>query len=919
MSEKPRKPVDWGFDGDPATEEGGGGMSRRPSDRAFEPWFKDVTGNLPHPWQARLAAENCCQDRLIRIPTGFGKTAGTVLAWLFHRVACEDLSWPTRLVFCLPMRTLVEQTEAAINAWLEKAGVLDSVGLHVLMGGSDAGPWRLKPEKPAVLVGTQDMLLSRALNRGYGAGRGAWPMEFGLLHHDALWVNDEIQLQDVGLATSAQLAAFRAQDAGSGSGALRPARTWWMSATLQPRWLETVDYAPRVPDLASRMERIPEQERRDGLWAVRKALRRELSGDGQAKPGEIAKLAHEKHAPGSLTLVIVNTVKRAAEVFEALSKERRSPGKRGKGAPPVEGPELRLAHSRFRGVDRRHWASEFLSREALPDPLGPGRIIVSTQVVEAGVDISASLLVTDLAPWPSLVQRFGRTARYEGETGEIVVVGGVPDEKQARPYELGALKSAAEALDSLAESAADASPSSLEHFEEALPGQKLQALYPYTPLHVLRRKDLDQLFDTSADLSGADVDISRFIRSGEDRDVLAYWRDVPADPDTAEISLCRREEVCPVPIGDMKEWLKKRRRAFRFDYLEGEWRPVDASRLAPGTEILIAADEGGYLPTNGWTPTSMERVEPVSLTPIPASGRIADARFERASKSEDEDALSVTEQWKTIAVHGKEAGEHVRATGRALGLENTLLDLLDLAARWHDAGKAHDVFQDGIKQDARGKAGGPAMSRELAKAPDGAWERPSKRERQGFRHELVSTLALFELLRRTDGEHPALLGPHLDVFAAIGESPETVSDAQRVDRNDPLAKEIAALDAGSFDLLAWLVCTHHGKVRSVWSSTPKDQESGEDRIHGVLRTDHLPKVLLTTASGSASVLPELELSLSLAELGLGIRYGASWGERVCKLLERHGPFKLAYLEALLRAADWCVSSQGGLDNAEKRR
>ena len=886
---------------------------------ALKAWFKEVTGNPPYPWQARLAAADNCQDRLIRIPTGFGKTAGTVLAWLYHRVVRTDLSWPTRLVFCLPMRTLVEQTEGAIKSWLKQAGVAEHVGLHILMGGSDAGQWRLRPESPAILVGTQDMLLSRALNRGYGAGRGAWPMEFGLLHHDVLWVSDEIQLQDVGLATSAQLAAFRTKDDGARGGALRPARTWWMSATLQPRWLETVDHAPRVPDLAARLERIPEAERRDELWAVRKALRRKLSGDGQAKPVEIAKLAREKHTAGSLTLVILNTVRRAAEVFEALSMGQESPRKRGRSVPAVEGPELRLVHSRFRGIDRRHWASEFLSRDAPLPASGHGRIVVCTQVVEAGVDVSAKLLLTDLAPWPSLVQRFGRTARYKGETGEIIVVGGVPDEKQARPYDLAALQSAADALDSLARSAADASPSSLERFEEALPGPKLQALYPFTPLHVLRRKDLDQLFDTSVDLSGADVDVSRFIRSGEDRDVLAFWRDVPADIESAEISSSRREEVCRVPIGDMKEWLKKKRRAFRFDYLEGEWRPVDPFRLSPGTEILIAADEGGYVPIIGWTPTSTERVEPVSLTPIFASGRLADERFELASKSEDEDALSAMEQWKTIAVHGKEAGEHVRAIGRALRLENTLLNLLDLAGRWHDAGKAHDVFQDAIKKEARDKAGTSGESRELAKAPDGAWRRPAYPERRGFRHELVSTLALFELLRRTDSEHPALLGPHFDVFAAIGASPETVSDAKRVDKNDPLAKEIAALDADAFDLLAWLVCTHHGKVRCVWSSTPKDQESGEDRIHGVLSTDHLPEVMLAAASGSTSKLRGLDLSLSLAELGLGTRYGASWGERVGKLLERHGPFKLAYLEALLRAADVRASVQGGLNDGKEGR
>ena len=93
------------------------------------------------------------------------------------------------------------------------------------------------------------MLLSRALNRGYASARARWPMEFGLLNHDALWVMDEVQLMDVGLATSAQLQAFREEDREKG---LRPCHTWWMSATLQPEWLRSVDTAPLSCELGSR-------------------------------------------------------------------------------------------------------------------------------------------------------------------------------------------------------------------------------------------------------------------------------------------------------------------------------------------------------------------------------------------------------------------------------------------------------------------------------------------------------------------------------------------------------------------------------------------------------------------------------------------------------------------------------------------
>ncbi len=158
-----------------------------------------------------------------------GQTAAVVLAWLWNRIYLGDETWPRRLVYCLPMRTLVEQTAGEIENWLKRLADRVPEGyvkeqllwlcVHspvILMGGeeNDAArrEWDIYPEKPAILVGTQDMLLSRALNRGYGMARARWPMHFALLNNDALWVMDEAQLMDVGLATSGQLQAFRNQD-----------------------------------------------------------------------------------------------------------------------------------------------------------------------------------------------------------------------------------------------------------------------------------------------------------------------------------------------------------------------------------------------------------------------------------------------------------------------------------------------------------------------------------------------------------------------------------------------------------------------------------------------------------------------------------------------------------------------------------
>ena len=116
------------------------------------------------------------------------------------------------------------------------------------------------------------------------------------------------------------------------------------------------------------------------------------------------------HRPGTLTLVVLNTVPAAREVYQQL---------RGGSY------ECTLLHSRFRGIERARLMADVTGR---PE----NRIVVSTQVVEAGIDLNASVLVTEAAPWPSVVQRVGRCNR----TGKVpdAEVWWVPPGKP-HPYE----------------------------------------------------------------------------------------------------------------------------------------------------------------------------------------------------------------------------------------------------------------------------------------------------------------------------------------------------------------------------------------------------------------------------------------------------------------------------------------------------
>jgi len=75
----------------------------------FEQFFEAATGHAPYDYQRRLAGGDegrRCESQLINVPTGLGKTAAVVLAWLWNRIQIRNAEWPRRLVYCLPMRTL---------------------------------------------------------------------------------------------------------------------------------------------------------------------------------------------------------------------------------------------------------------------------------------------------------------------------------------------------------------------------------------------------------------------------------------------------------------------------------------------------------------------------------------------------------------------------------------------------------------------------------------------------------------------------------------------------------------------------------------------------------------------------------------------------------------------------------------------
>jgi CRISPR-associated endonuclease/helicase Cas3 len=369
-----------------------------------------------------------------------------------------------------------------------------------------------------------------------------------------------------------------------------------------------------------------------------------------------------------------------------------------------------------------------------------------------------------------------------------------------------------------------------------------------------------------------------------------------------------REELCSVPFLAARDWLcgkatKEKpasrllpsRRAWIWDWIDGEWKVAERVALIPGVVVCVAADTGGYRADRGF--------DPEAKSPVAVVGAPPEAAQDEADDREDDEKLSAAAAYKTIGTHNGEVARMAAQIVKDLVPER-LGELIELAGRWHDVGKAHPAFQAIIE-----KRGAYAARVDLAKAPDGAWQTPclyrspDGEMRRGFRHELVSCLALFAVLRRYEPTHTALLGRWAEVFALTGEADVSVPIAETSEATN-LERQVLTCTAEEFDLLAYLVLSHHGKVRVALHAGPKDQEYvvRDERglpIRGVREGDVLPAVSLD----GVSTLPSFPLTLAPAALGLSPVTGRSWRDRTAALLRAHGPGALAYLETLFVAAD----------------
>ncbi|MCX7732450.1 MAG: CRISPR-associated helicase Cas3' [candidate division WOR-3 bacterium] len=379
---------------------------RKPEISDFYKKYLKIADAYPHQRKLWELIRNNKFPLLVRAPTGSGKTEGVIAPFLAQFIE-NRFNIAPRLIYVLPTRVLVNSIAQRLRAYIKELGL--SISVKVQHGDISNAPFFIAD----VVVTTLDQFL-------YGFARSS--RQVG--HHldipagsiaSSLVVFDEAHMYRDEFTFSI------------------------MRALLEILYTSNVPFVVMTATMPVSLERslfqhiglkedkkidLSKKEIRSTGGNLKITLKDEplYSKNSLNIPDDILERIKTQK-----TLIVVNQVKRAQEIYEEL-----------KSTLGYRNEQIALLHSRFTKEDREQREMQALSliphkeNGEVKMQAGSG-VVVSTQVLEAGVDFSAQLLLTELAPADSLVQRAGRCARYNGEDGEMIIFP-VEDEGHL-PYE----------------------------------------------------------------------------------------------------------------------------------------------------------------------------------------------------------------------------------------------------------------------------------------------------------------------------------------------------------------------------------------------------------------------------------------------------------------------------------------------------
>ena len=382
----------------------------------------------PFRWQMRLLERFLRAElpKAVDVPTGLGKTSVMAL-WLL--ALADGATLPRRLVYVVDRRAVVDQAtrfaellrknmpaELSTKLHLDKGAA--GLPISTLRGGfADNRDWLEDPSKPAIIVGTIDMVGSRLLFEGYGVSRRMRPYHAGLLGVDSLVVLDEAHLCPPFEALLRRIAGHDEV-----FGPQIPSRQ-----ATPPFHLMSLSATGRDVSDAERdsIFRLEEEDRTEVVVHERLTARKWLKVTELSEPKSLAECMAKRAVElgeGDLPsrVLVYCDSRRVAVDVKGLIDRKFKQGRSRKGLRTHES-ELLVGERRvYERTELEEWLEGTGFLGGARTPPSP-TYLVATSAGEVGVDLDADHMVCDLVAYERMVQRLGRVNR-RGGTGRVAIV-----------------------------------------------------------------------------------------------------------------------------------------------------------------------------------------------------------------------------------------------------------------------------------------------------------------------------------------------------------------------------------------------------------------------------------------------------------------------------------------------------------------
>lgn len=663
------------------------------NDLSYEKFFLELTGFSPRPFQLDVGLAKKHPEYLTAA-TGSGKTAAVLIRYLWGIYTGKYSN--RNLLFVLPMRSLTNQVseearkmvERASSAYPEAFSGNNSVLVGTTMGGDFDSAFLMRRAHPQIIVSVADIAIHMLVGC-YGSPK-TWDIFTGMFTHDTWIVMDEVQLVPYAGAT---LEHFRSVLSQTKAISGRKSQITIMSATQTQGG--TVNTSGMIAS-TKKFEKMDTQA----------AYREILSASGKR-------------------IVIVNTVKRSQDLARDFTNKTDN--------------KVLCLHSRFTEADKLRILKEYNDADNC--------ILVATQVVEAGVDITCTTMVSELSNPAAMAQRFGRAGR-RGEPGTrclmVEVEKSVPytkeDIEKGRKFssKLNGLSLTAVEVSSMAsELTSDLPETNAASFSAVL----------------FENMDARRLMTYSGR-----GELAPFVREGTSETISVNL--------TNSLERPRRASVVRVP--KTSKLLENNVLLEKWD--NSGWIKIDDEKLDPTAQYRLPYDCQGYSNLYGWTENLTDKAHLPEPTNFPSNWL-----SNRISNSSRYDQILVTDEIITLDRHLSDTKQVAESITHTWTDENAK-QIVIFAAQYHDIGKKSTQWQKYIH--GRSDSSRPIVDQVLAKSA-GTSSIESSGEISGPRHEFLSALMLharsdkyLEKLSQKDRAECiwAVLGHHGQVYFS---NPET--------------------------------------------------------------------------------------------------------------------------------------------------